>query len=312
MNFTLRSQGFSHTSAKPVSGDPDLGPLANLPGIWRSCPGQGWNIIALPCAGAPLGFRLMVNQFDEELTFEFAEKNVPNRGLCYEGSPLPQDQFLNVLQYRQKTRQVSGADFPPSRPFVKDQPLHNETGMFLHQRNLSDQSTELVRLASIPHGNTLLALGHSQKLVGKAEIPKCSALPEGLGTRDQSAYHQPYQHFIDHPVAGRFTPADVNATMRDFMSTIDVRETQILSFDTGLKGSGITTTPFLRAQAKPTRMQATYWLETLDEKEKTGHPILQLRYSQKVDLAFFPRLDGHDGLIQWPHISVNTLRLART
>ena len=51
-----------------VQGDPILGALANLPGVWKSV-GHGWNVIALPHGGVPNGFGLLLNQYSETLTF---------------------------------------------------------------------------------------------------------------------------------------------------------------------------------------------------------------------------------------------------
>ncbi len=50
---------------------PELGPLENLVGVWIAR-GTGWNMIALPFHGAPpapagFKFRLLMNQYDEEL-----------------------------------------------------------------------------------------------------------------------------------------------------------------------------------------------------------------------------------------------------
>jgi hypothetical protein len=64
-------------------GDPDLGPLQLLPGRWVGS-GRGWNMIALPfarAAGSFLDYRLLLNQFDEELNFTLVDKAVPNRGV---------------------------------------------------------------------------------------------------------------------------------------------------------------------------------------------------------------------------------------
>jgi hypothetical protein len=44
-----RKNGRSFANA--LSGDPALGPLSQLPGVWKNLPdlpGRGWNLIALP------------------------------------------------------------------------------------------------------------------------------------------------------------------------------------------------------------------------------------------------------------------------
>ena len=56
---------------------PDLGPLEQLLGVWTA-QGTGWNMIALPFHGAPappagFKFRVLMNQYDEELRFTFVD-----------------------------------------------------------------------------------------------------------------------------------------------------------------------------------------------------------------------------------------------
>ena len=70
--------------------DEDLGPLQLLPGTWANLPnlpGRGWNLIALPFA-TPLGggfnYRVLMNQYDEELKFTLIDKGVPNRGIRFD------------------------------------------------------------------------------------------------------------------------------------------------------------------------------------------------------------------------------------
>ena len=70
-----------------VSGDKELGPLKLLPGVWSNTPnlpGRGWNLIALPFETEPgegFNYRLLMNQYDEELKFSTVDKGVPNRGI---------------------------------------------------------------------------------------------------------------------------------------------------------------------------------------------------------------------------------------
>lgn len=64
------------------SDDEDLGPLRLLPGTWKNVPnlpGRGWNMIALPFAtrpNSPLDYRLLLNQYNEELKFTVVDKAV--------------------------------------------------------------------------------------------------------------------------------------------------------------------------------------------------------------------------------------------
>jgi hypothetical protein len=72
----------SNRGAPPTS---NLGPLEQLLGVWIG-EGTGWNMIALPFQTAPASpagfkFRVLMNQYDEELRFDFVDDDVPNRGL---------------------------------------------------------------------------------------------------------------------------------------------------------------------------------------------------------------------------------------
>jgi len=83
----------------------ELGPLEQLLGVWTAR-GTGWNMIALPFQNAPVPpagfkFRLLMNQYDEELKFTFVDDDVPNRGLSRPGIPAS-DQFIATLDYQQK------------------------------------------------------------------------------------------------------------------------------------------------------------------------------------------------------------------
>ncbi len=77
----------------PVTHEPpkpqDLGPLEHLKGVWRAA-GTGWNMIALPFQDAPAApaghnFRLLMNQYDEELKFVFVDDAIKNHGLLRAG-----------------------------------------------------------------------------------------------------------------------------------------------------------------------------------------------------------------------------------
>ena len=75
------------------TGDADLGPFKLLPGIWKNVPGlpgRGWNMIALPFATEPddfINYRLLVNQYNEELKFSVVDKAVANRGIARNNAP---------------------------------------------------------------------------------------------------------------------------------------------------------------------------------------------------------------------------------
>lgn len=322
----------------------DLGPLALLPGLWRA-EGTGWNMIALPFQGSPatpspFKFRVLMNQYDEQLKFTFVDDDVPNRGLERLGV-IGSDQFVVTLDYEQKIAQIA-ADDRPDGGILKGDPglgIHHEPGLWLYETNrrskddhikegvVSELELDVARLAAIPHGNSVLALGRSQVHEGMPEIPPLSGLPSGQfeDVRPSSPdydfktdpYLAPYKHYIDNPFMGTvgggggfpgFSPADMNEILRFANQRLDIVRTTTLTVDTNRKSGGITNVPFSVREAEPVTMKSTFWIQELAAKDEFGNPRLRLQYSQVVMMHFFhPREDEFPGRAVWPHISIATL-----
>jgi hypothetical protein len=320
---------------------PELGPLEQLLGVWIGR-GTGWNMIALPFQNAPappagFKFRVLMNQYNEELRFTFVDDDVPNRGLRRPGSP-DSDQFVATLDYQQKIAQVVAEDRPNSGGLAGKPglPIHHEPGLWLYEKNrrstedvingdqVSEVQLDVARLASIPHGNSVLALGRSERHKGMPPIPPVSGLPSGrfedVGTPDYDfktdPYLEPYRHYIAHPFMGNvtlpgfpgFSPADMNKILRFANQGVKIVRTTTLTVDTDLKSGGISNVPFSVREADPVSMKSTFWIQELAEKDESGKPRLRLQYSQVVMLHFFrPREDEFPGRAVWPHISIATL-----
>jgi hypothetical protein len=319
----------------------DLGPLEHLVGVWKAR-GTGWNMIALPFQDAPappagFKFRLLMNQYDEELTFTFVDDAVPNRGLTRTGSA-DSDQLVVTLDYQQKIAQVAAEDRPDSGGLAGTGglPIHHEPGLWLYERNRrstddnikGDEVTEIeldvARLASIPHGNSVLAIGASAVQDGMPTIPPVSGLPSGrfedVSTPaydfESDPYLEPYKHYIDHPFMGNvsvpgfpgFSPDDMNEILRFANQGVNIVRTTTLTVDSTRRSAGISNVPFSVREAEPVSMKSTFWIQELDEQDQAGNPRLRLQYSQVVVLHFFrPREDELPGRAVWPHISIATL-----
>jgi hypothetical protein len=97
-------------------------------------------MIALPFQNAPappagFKFRVLMNQYDEELQFTFVDDDVPNRGLSRPIDP-DFDQFVVTLDYQQKIAQVVAEDRPSSGlAGAAGLPIHHEPGLWRHQRD---------------------------------------------------------------------------------------------------------------------------------------------------------------------------------
>lgn len=325
----------------------DLGPLQHLLGAWTGN-GTGWNMIALPFHGAPsppagFKFRVLMNQYSEKLLFTFVDDNVKNRGLA-RPDVTGFDQFVAVLDYQQQIRQDVAEDRPPSI-FLGEprEAIHHEPGLWLYEKNrrtkddqikldeVTEVELDVARLASIPHGNSVLALGKSAVHDGMPPIPPLSGLPSGRfedvltpdydfrDATDPDPYLEPYRHYIDKPFMGNvtvpgfpgFNPADMNQILRFANQGVDIVRTTTLTVDTNRKSGGITNVPFSVREAEPVSMKSTFWIQELAEKDSKGMPKLRLQYSQVVMLHFFhPREDEFPGRAVWPHISIATLEKA--
>lgn len=303
--------------------DPQLGPLAPLPGKWVS-KGRGWNMIALPfaAAGAP-PFRLLVNQYDEDLEFTLVDKAVPNRGITAPPTA-EKDQLIVTLDYQQVIRQAAADDFPVSnKAGAAGLPIHHEPGLWLYMTNHVDNDIDVGRLATIPHGNSVLALGTSDVLDNpdtSTLIPDISGLPIGLASNDitdtNNRYLAPYRHYDTNPFKGTlagdpgfvgFNPVNPNVLLKLALQGLNVKRTTVLAVDSDTPTAGIVNIPFVEQQADAARMVSTFWIHELHDLDAKGKPRFVLQYLQDVSLDFLPRTDGQPGLIRWPHISINTL-----
>lgn len=284
-------------------GDDALGPLQDLPGLWSNTPnlpGRGWNMIALPFikSGESLDYRLLVNQYNEELNFSMIDKGVPNRGVDLDKKENT-DQFIATLDYNQSIIQIAATDFPLSgEAGPSNLPIHHEPGLFLHMTNLSTDGMDIARLGSIPHGNTVLAIGKSKVTKGAPQIPNESGLPIGFNDLSQD-YLAPYKHFHDNPFKNIFDPTIPNQLLEEANKGVNIVKTTELSFDTSVETGGVINIPFIKKQADATKMHAKFWIQELADKGANGQPILRLQYTQTVILNFFG--------IEWPHVSINTL-----
>jgi hypothetical protein len=162
-----------------------LGPLAFLTGSWR---GPGFNAIwrpdnpqSQPVGGQTRRF-LELNLTNDSFDFHVIPGVVPNRGL----NPQP-DLSLYGLHYLQRTSDADPAPSPKVLPQgysqTAGQALHIEPGFFMNVPASQQPSSgntpivnepAIVRLASIPHGVTVVMQGPNpgtKPTLGKPTIP---------------------------------------------------------------------------------------------------------------------------------------------
>ena len=262
---------------------PNLGPLAQLAGTWV---GSGFNLVALPISPPPPpdsqtnpSFFVKINATHETIAFTPISAPIPDRGFQQ-----PDIEYLG-LHYLQ---QVTDA--------VLNSALHIETGMWLNvpATTAPAQPATIVRLATVPHGDSLLMQGQANVTpFGPAPFLPVSTSPigtfSGLGYTDH--YNLPLPPGL--PVG---TPTGVIADPNLLLGQA-VSGQNIVSTTATAAPGGILNIPFVTTNAQATQCTATFWIETVQNTD--GSQFVQLQYSQTVLLNF--------GNIIWPHISVSTL-----
>ena len=315
-------------STKDEKATCDLGPLRLLFGTWANKPnlsGHGWNMIALPFdpeTPKTPKFRLLLNQYNETLKFarvDTVDLDIPNRGLPTEVDKSNGDQLLAALDYEQTICQIAMEDFPETnKKGKKGEPIHHEPGLWLHILNKRTDGLDIARLATIPHGNSVLALGRSAKIKSdELEIPDIGGFPIPIPTSagidkdsdSSESYLAPYRHFQNPPFTGIFDKDDFdkggfdpefpNELLKEANKDQKIRKITKLEVDTENATGGIVNTPFIEKQADAACMRSTFWIQELEELDEADKPKLRLQYSQVVCLDFLG--------LRWPHVSINTM-----
>jgi len=266
--------------------DIDFGNLSGLAGHWQGS--NGFNMIAVPNQKGD--FELLVAPYTETLIIDKVPATTPNRGMkVIENIPTLQYSTTITVKDVGSLMHVEGGFWELSDPALND-------------------GFDIFRIASIPHGNAVEAMGHSSKNAGR---PNIDAALSGLPTGDiPPAQRMGYMdQYIGRPVYPEFSPKAPNATLINYLDNqekhgLKVVATTTLQVSTLNKG-GIANIASLRGQVTATQVDATFWIETL--RDAHGNTYRQLQYSQRTLIAFPVSADKPGQTIVWPHINVNTL-----
>jgi hypothetical protein len=300
-NFVFQPLDNDAGAAAPAAATPDpgLGPLAGLAGNWS---GQGFNAIWRPHTGASDHF-LELNVTSDGIDLEVINGRIPNRGLV-------QGQiFMHGLTYLQ---QISDANV-----LVNGAPagLHIEPGVWINVPATTDpkEPTTISRLASIPHGTTILVQGTATTAAGGPSIPAVSLTPFTIGQKNQTVdfAEQHLNQTTPFRTSGVGLTGITQAMLDNPNSVLTsnpptVTTTTRLHVSTGagtIVGGGTSNTAFLTGtkdgpNADAAHVVATFWLQTLQGQTEPT----RLQYSQTVLLNF--------ATLSWPHITVATLTKA--
>jgi hypothetical protein len=292
------------------AADP-LGALAGLLGTWK---GHGFNAIWRPHHPAAAQDRFLeLNMTDETLVFTRINGPIPNRGLA-----MADINMFGITYMQQISESSTGAGLPI------------EPGIWASVPHTADpnEPATVVRMASIPHGTTILAQGVAQVLAGGPQnIPDNNILPFFFGSPapangDFNSVSQTFTELdLSQNTQFRFTaPGVTQAIVKNPNSVLQTALHDSLQ-GTHMKtrtflhvasthsivnsGGGTANTAFLSASSNPpggnakaTQVEATFWIETI--AGTGGNPdTQQLQYTQLVMLDF----NG----IHWPHVTVGTL-----
>jgi hypothetical protein len=271
-----------------------LGPLAGLAGDWT---GRGFNVIWRPNHTPGQDRFLELNVTSDEIDVKPINGPIPNRGL------LQPDINMFGLTYLQE---ISDANLKAG--------LHIEPGLWAVIPETTDPKVQptVARLASIPHGTTILAQGIATVANGGPNIPDTGIKPFKIG-QPGSTFDFPEQN-LSTPSNFRTSGAGLtgitqtmvnnpNSALKSAIAGQHFAGTTTLTItttDTPVPGGGTANTAFLKGtengpNAVTASVTATFWLETLAGQSSPT----QLQYTQTVLLDF-------NGL-SWPHVTVATL-----
>jgi hypothetical protein len=288
-----------------------LGPLAKLivgdgPTAWA---GTGFNAIWRPhplASGGQDRF-LELNLTSEKLVFRKIKGKIPNRGLL-----MPDINMVGLTYLQEISEKEDGTG------------LHIEPGIWLsvpHTTNPAEPPT-VVRMASIPHGTTILAQGVGKSVAGGPRIGDNNIIPFPVGSAppqnsDFAAAEAVFTELnLATPTQFRHAAPGVteemvrnpNSVLQQAIAGQHIKGTTVLAISTThspVKGGGTANTAFLEAatfppggNAKAVEVSAIFWIESVAGAEGEADR-LQLQYTQLVQLDF-------NGL-RWPHVTVATL-----
>jgi hypothetical protein len=262
---------------------PSLGALAAFTGTFH---GVGFNTIFRPDLGSATKLPvtatddnlLELNLTEETLSFSPSLGAVPNRG------EVQADINLNGIPYLQVINDVTIAG--------QSTGIHVEPGLWMAVPATTDPSegVTFVRMASIPHGTTLLAQGKATTIAGKPTFPVIDITPFSIGSAPGSGSPFPNQtaaaagtvripqDLTSYIKAGTITQAMLDnpvSLLSAHIANLDITSTTSITVSTAaptpLFGGGISNIAFLLGDnkaaspnAQAASMESTFYIETVE------------------------------------------------
>ena len=291
--FTFGEAPSDPTVTAVAGAAPSLGPLTAFTGTFT---GSGFNTIFRPDLGSPTKLPkpetddnlLELNLTQETLSFMPALGRVPNRGEVQPSAMLNGVPYLQVIQDVNDPTNVFG--------------IHFEPGLWMCMPATTDPKVgelTVFRMASIPHGTTILAQGTFATTSGPPVIPSRDITPFFTGktgnkqkfasqTASNNSTPRIPQDLTSFVAAGTITQAmldDPNTLLRNRIKSQTITSTTEIDISTDpatpLFGGGTDNIAFLlgdpagnNPNANAVRMGATFWIETVEFSVDV--PIFQL------------------------------------
>ena len=306
------------------------GPMKHLIGTWRNqnLPntqkgGTGspysYFVMPLPEKNDPPhpGYILKNTSYYEELTFSPIAGKVTNRG----GAGT---QVANTLFYEQRVYFAEGP--------CKNALVHAENGSLLfltdEVQNLGPYGPEcggdggstpvpgstaptqkysVVKQSSVPHGNSILAVGNYTSGSGNPDIPTLNTIPKNISTEPytEKSVGNPNTEFTKNPNKPLSNALTVSPVERFFQINVATENGTPSATDNGRPP--VTNIGFLQKHANVTGYTMTYWLEHLkqphSDKTEISSEYCQLQYSQTIFMELLINGEWHPFL----HVTANTL-----
>jgi hypothetical protein len=173
--------------------------------------------------------------------------------------------------------------------------MHVENGMILLLDRASKRNS-IARLASIPHGDSVLAIGDWGRAGDPLIFPPIWSLPSDQDPRRLRAF--------DDAKTAEFDPRNPQATLEREIAGQHVLHATFINVATS-GGGGILNTPFINREAKAAQFAGNFWIESVKDPTNKDHSFQQLQYVQTTVIEF--RDKPKAALGRWPHVNLNTL-----
>ena len=286
------------TSFRAVSGHAatadSLGPLRDLTGFWE---GIGFSLIGRPDFDPENedGVFLELNVLRETIEFTPIGSPIQNRGSRQDDIAM----FGVTYLHRVTDATTGGA-------------LHIEPGVWLNipATTVPASGPTVARLSTIPHGNSICAVGEVQEVVpdGPPEIPPANTVPYAIGASPPPpGTANPYamydlgseSRFRTRPLPDVITQAavdDPNCLLRAALEGHTLTHVTRL-FASTASSADVGNIPFISENANAVSVESVFAIERV---QGTGDvEFMQLQYSQTAMLQF--------GGMNFPHVTVGTL-----